>query len=404
MNKDIMASAVDHIVTMLDCGTHKGSVMPISSHDVYDRLLAHDEYGHKRNEKITPQVLSDLTKKGVKEVTVRTPLRCLAPKGICAECYGHDENGNIPHIGDNVGAKAGQTMTEPMTQFVMKTFHTGGVSSGAPTAKGFERVSQLLYMPKYVAGEAALSEHSGQVTKISKTPAGGYDIHVGDHTHIARPGLTPQVKVGDKVHKGDKLTDGVIKPQELLRHKGMLATQNYIVDELKSTYQAQGVPMHRKIFETVVRAATNNTQVIHAPKHASYLPGDVIPYTSAVHYNETRKVQVPVTHSTGYFLNEAVGKLPRFHEVTDKDHTYLKEMGHTNLEVLKDPLIHEPLVRGIRNVPMLRKDWMAQLGYQHLEKALTEGAAQGWKTNVEGSHPVPAFAYGANMGKSKEHY
>jgi DNA-directed RNA polymerase beta subunit/DNA-directed RNA polymerase beta' subunit len=403
-NKDIMATTASHLVSENDCGTLKGVSLPITSRDVYDRFLAHDQFGHKRNEHVTPQLLSELGKKGVKDIVVRSPLRCLAPKGVCAHCYGDDESGHLPQIGDNIGAKAGQTMTEPMTQFVMKTFHTGGVSSGAPTAKGFERVSQLLNMPKYVAGEAALSEQSGKVTKISKTPAGGFDIHVGDMVHTARPGLTPHVKVGDNVHKGDKLTDGVIRPQDLLRHKGMLAAQNYIVDELHSTYHGQGVPMNRKTFETVIRATTNNTRVVDAPKHTDFLPGDVIPYTTAVHYNETRKVSVPVHSSPGYFLKETVGKLPQFHEVTDKDVPYLRDMGYNQIEVLKDPLIHAPMIKGIKQLPALRKDWMAQLGYQHLKKALTEGAAQAWTSNVEGTNPVPAFAFGANFGKKKEHY
>jgi DNA-directed RNA polymerase beta subunit len=404
-NKDIMAVAGDHVVSENDCGTKRGVELPITSPDVYDRFLSHDQHGHKRNEPVTPQLISELGKKHVKTINVRTPLRCLAPKGLCSHCFGIDEHGHLPQIGDNIGAKAGQTMTEPMTQFVMKTFHTGGVSSGAPTSKGFERVSQLLNMPKYVSGQAALSEVSGKVSKISKTPAGGFDIHVGDQIHTARPGVTPSVSVGDSVHKGDKLTDGVIKPQELLRHKGMLAAQNYIVDELKDTYSQQGVPMQRKIFETVIRAATNNTRVVEAPKHSNFIVGDVIPYTSAVHYNETRKVSVPVSHSSGYFLKENVGKLPQFHEVTDKDHSYLREMGHTHdIEVLKDPLIHAPMIKGITHVPALRKDWMAQLGYRYIKEALTEGAAQSWKSNVEGTHPVPAFAFGASMGKKKEHY
>jgi len=404
MNKDIMAAAADHIVHEVDCGSKKGVTLPLSSSDVQDRVLAHDQHGLARNTPVTPQVVAALTKAGIKDVTVRTPLRCNSSKGVCAHCFGKDEFGQLPQVGDNVGAKSGQTMTEPVTQFVMKTFHTGGVSTGAPTAKGFERVSQLLNMPSYVSGEAALARHKGRVTKISKTPAGGYDIQVEGTPHIARPGLTPQVKVGDVVEAGDKLTDGVIRPQELLKHKGMLAAQNYIVDELKKTYAQQGVPMQRKVFETVVRAATNNTRVVEAPKHTDFLPGDIIPYTTALHYNETRNVTVPTDSAAGYFLKEPVGKLPQFHEVTPKDVQYLKDMGHKQLSVLKDPLIHAPIIKGITEVPAFRKDWMAQLGYRYLKRTLTEGAAQAWKSNVEGAHPVPAFAYGAGFGKKKEHY
>lgn len=404
LNKDIMASVVDNIITMDDCGTHRGIPMNITSPDVYDRFLAHDQDGFHRNTLITPQVISVLSKKGVKVIDVRSPLRCVASKGTCAHCFGHDEHGKTPVIGENVGAKMGQTMSEPVTQMVMRTFHSGGVSTGAPQASGFQRVSQLLNMPKYVAGEAALAPTTGKVTKITKAPAGGFNIYVGDQVATARPGLTPQVKVGDQVIAGDKLTDGVIKPQNLLKHKGMLAAQNYIVDELHKTFKDQGVNTQRKVFETVMRSVANNTRVIEAPKHSDFVPGDVIPYTSAVHYNETRKLKMPTSEAIGYKTREAIGKLPQFHEITDKDVSYLKSLGYNNIEVVKDPLIHAPMLQGITQLPMLKKDWMSQLGYRYIKKTLTEGAAQNWKSNVEGTHPIPAFAYGASFGKKKEHY
>jgi DNA-directed RNA polymerase subunit beta' len=404
MNKDIMAAVVDNVVTTKDCGTMKGISLPISSSDVYGRLLASDQGGFHRNDAVTPQMISTLGKKGVKMLSVRSPLRCIAPKGTCAHCFGHNEHGHLPEVGDNIGASAGQTMSEPATQMTMRTFHSGGVSTGAPQASGFERINQLLKMPKYVASEAALAAADGKVTKIGKSPAGGVIVHVGDHEHISAPGLTASVKVGDTVKRGDALTNGVLKPQELLKYKGMRAAQDYIVDELKKTYESQGVPIHRKIFETVIRSVANGTRVIAAPGHTDFVPGDVIPFTTAVHYNETRKLDVPADEAVGYHLTEAVGKLPAFHEVTEKDVPYLRAMGYNRLHVVKEPLVHSPLLKSVVDVPMFRKDWMAQLGYRYIKKGLTEGAAQGWKSNVEGTHPVPAFAYGASFGKKKETY
>lgn len=404
LNKDILASTVDNIITEEDCGVHKGVALPTSSSDVYDRYLAVDQHGFRRNTPVTPQLISEFKKKHVDSIIVRTPLKCLAKKGTCAHCFGKDEHGHLPPIGENIGAKMGQAMSEPVTQFVMRTFHSGGVATGAPTAKGFERVKQLLSMPKYVAGEAPLAKASGKVTKIEKSAAGGFNIHVGKDVYTSRPGLTPKVKVGDSILAGDPLTDGVVKPQLLAKYKGMGEAQNYIVDELQKVYQAQDVGMHRKVFETVVRSVANNTQVVSAPKHTNFLPGDVIPYTTAVHYNETRKGTVPVDQAAGYHLKEAVGKLPVLHEITDKDVAYLKSAGLKQVEVLKDPIVHAPALKGIQQLPIMRKDWMSQLGYRDIKKSLTEGAAQIWKSNIEGAHPVPAFAYGASFGKKKEHY
>jgi DNA-directed RNA polymerase subunit beta' len=405
LNKDIIAASVDNIITAEDCNTSKGATLSIDrTADLYGRFLAKDVGGYKKNTEVTPQVVSSLKSRGAKTIDVRSPLGCIAPKGTCAMCFGHDENGHKVSMGDNIGATMGQAMSERVTQMTMQTFHTGGVSGGKGIS-GFARVNQLLSMPKYVAGEAALAPIGGKITKIEKSEAGGHVIHVGDKSVTSRPGVTLKIKVGDKVSAGDAVTTGVIKPQSLAAHKGMEAAQNYIVDELQKTYGDQNVNMHRKVFETVVKSLANNTKVIEAPKHSSLLPGDLIPYTQAKHYNESRRTTVNVDDAEGYTLDKPVGKLPAMHEITHADVAYLKSIGHRGqIEVIKDALRHAPVLKSIRELPMLRKDWMAQLGYQKIKAGLTEGAAQNWKSNVEGTHPVPAFAYGVTFGKKKETY
>jgi len=404
LNKDIMASTADNVITAQDCGTHKGIDVSVSSKDCLERLLSSDQHGHRRNEHVTSALIAELTKKGVKTLKVRSPLSCIAPKGTCASCFGHDEFGKLPELGDNIGIKMGQTMSEPMTQLIMRTFHSGGVAGSGPQASGFQRISQILNMPKYIAGEAALAKQDGKITKIEKTTAGGHNIFVGKESHVVRPGVSPTAKVGDSVKKGDAISNGVIKPQNLLALKGMRPAQDYVVNELQKTFQEQGIPIHRKVFETVVRSVANNTRVVEAPKHGEWLPGDIIPFTAAEHYNESRKVKLAAADAVGYHLRAPIGKLPQNHEVRGADVPYLKEMGYNEVEVLRDPVKHSPLLKGIAQLPMLKKDWMAQFGYRYIEKGLTEGAAQNWKSNVEGLHPIPAFAYGANFGKKKEHY
>jgi DNA-directed RNA polymerase subunit beta' len=405
LNKDIMAATINNLVSADDCGTKKGAVISVDSSDVLDRYLAHDQHGSFRNTQVTPQLVSVMKRKGVKSLTVRSPLKCLETKGTCAHCFGIDEHGKRPEIGENIGAKMGQTMSEPVTQMTMRTFHTGGVSSGSPQASGFKRVSDLLSMPKYVAGEAATADITGTVTKIGKSPAGGFHIHVGDKQHTVRPGLSPAVKIGDSVKIGDKLSEGVLNPHKLLRQKGMGAAQEYIVDELKKTFAEQGVHTHRKVFETVIRSVADSTLVKNAPKHTGVLPGDLIPFTAAEHYNESRKVSVRPEDSVGYNLANPIGSLPRFHEISEKDLPKLKSAAHSGkIDVVKDPIVHTPQLEGITRVPLLRKDWMSQLGYRYVKQALTQGAAESWSSDLSGRHPVPAFAYGASFGKKKESY
>jgi DNA-directed RNA polymerase subunit beta' len=405
LNKDIMAATINNLVSADDCGTKKGTVMSVDSTDIMDRYLAHDQHGSARNTQVTPQLLSVMKRGGVKTLTVRSPLKCLETKGTCAHCFGIDEHGKRPEIGENIGAKMGQTMSEPVTQMTMRTFHTGGVSSGAPQVSGFKRVSDLLNMPKYVSGEATTADVAGKVTKIGRSPAGGFHIHVGEKLHTVRPGLNPAVKVGESVQAGDKLSEGVLNPHKLLKQKGMGAAQEYIVDELKRTFVDQGVNTHRKVFETVVRSVADSTLVKNAPRHAGVLPGDLIPFTAAEHYNESRKVSVRPEDAVGYNLANPVGNLPKFHEITDRDLPKLKSAAQNGkIEVVKDPIVHTPQLEGITRIPLLRKDWMSQLGYRYVKQALTQGAAESWSSQLEGRHPVPAFAYGASFGKKKESY
>jgi hypothetical protein len=42
---------------------------------------------------------------------------------------------------------------------------------------------------------------------------------------------------------------------------------------------------------------------------------------------------------------------------------------------------------------------MARLNFQRLNKTILEGAAKGWKTDLHGTNPVPAYAFGAEFGK-----
>jgi hypothetical protein len=162
--------------------------------------------------------------------------------------------------------------------------------------------------------------------------------------------------------------------------------------------------MHRKVFETVVRSVGNLTRVKSAPKDTNYLPGDLVPFTEVQQYNQLRKLRVPVGESLGYRLADQIGQLKPTQELSEKDIKYLRSSGYNHIDVVKQPIVHEPILKGVEMLPITRKDWMAQMGYRYIQKALTEGAAQGWKTNVAGSHPIPAFAYGATFGQKKEHY
>ena len=400
-SKDVMASTVDNVISGEDCGTKEGIVLPINSSDSLDRFTAGDQQGFPHNTLVDSKVIAQLRKKGAKVIKVRSPLRCLKPKGTCAKCYGIDEHGHQASIGDNIGAKAGQTISEPLYQMVLNSFHTGG-TAGGPSAGGYARINQLLQLPKVVVGAAALAPVHGKVSKITKGLAGGYDVVIGASTiHVAK-GLNLKVAVGQEVEAGDPLSEGAIKPQDLVKYKGMKEAQNYVATELQEAYKNQGHTINRKVFETIVRSLGNTTKVLNNPRDTAHLPGDVIPYTVAEHHNNNLEFDGPVDDAVGYKLAVGIEGFKAGHILTAEDARLIKARGTHNVRAVKDALVHAPFLKGMSTLPLLKRNWMASLGYRYLAKNLVEGAGQGWTTDLADYHPIPAFAHGETFGKGKE--
>lgn len=401
-SKDIMANTIDNVISANDCGTKKGIVLPVEDSGLLDRYLAGTQGPLPHNTLISNSVVNALKKAGIKQVQVRSPLTCLQPKGTCAKCYGLDESGHPPAVGENIGAKAGQTISEPLVQMVMRTFHTGGVSGTGASASGYKRIDQLLKLPKVVAGAATLAPTAGVVTKIDKGLAGGFDVTVADKKVHVSQGRTLNVKVGDKMEAGDSLSDGSIKPQDLVKHKGMQPAQEYIVNELHKAYKDQGVNLHRKVFETVVRSLGNTTQVLNNPKGSSFLPGDIASYTVVNHYNENLEQEVPIDEAVGLITAKQYGPIAKGSELTQAQVRALKVAGYKTISTKKESIKHAPMLKSVTTLPLMRRNWMSALGYRNLARALTEGSGQGWSTDSEDYHPIPAFAHGATFGKGKD--
>src|SRR5947207_142460 len=135
------------VITMHDCSTTLGISKGIMyKGDDIDRPLsdairgrvsrntiAHPTTGGAllaENEMITPAKAKELEKLGIDKITVRSPMTCQAPLGVCRLCYGMDlATGAIVEDGMAVGIIAAQSIGEPGTQLTMRTFHIGGVAS-----------------------------------------------------------------------------------------------------------------------------------------------------------------------------------------------------------------------------------------------------------------------------------
>ena len=400
--KDIVSTTLDNVISKDDCGTHEGILFPVNSKELAGRFSAKSQGGVGRNVQLTSEVTSRLKKAGITFVLARSPLKCLQPKGTCAMCYGVDEHGKAPNVGENVGVKAAQSVSEPLTQAIMRTFHTGGVAGTGQDVQGYQRIKQLLHLSPKIPGATPLALESGRVTKISKGIIGGYDVAIGRKTYHVPNGRELKVKLGGQVSKGDALSSGSIKPQDLVKLKGMSEAQNYIVDELKKAYDGQGSGVDRKTIETLVRSTGNTTKVLNNPKGTGFLPGDVISYTVANYHNKNLNTKMDIFEASGETLLEDIGGFRAGTKLTNQQVNSLEKAGIEQVMVKKEAIVHAPFLTGIKSIPLLREDWMASLGYQRLAKAIIEGSGQAWSTDVQGYNPIPAFVHGATFGKGKD--
>ncbi|HUF31766.1 MAG TPA: DNA-directed RNA polymerase subunit beta', partial [Acidimicrobiales bacterium] len=229
----------------------------------------------------------------VTRIRARSVLTCDAEQGVCAACYGRSlATGGHIELGEAVGVIAAQSIGEPGTQLTMRTFHTGGVSSGTgDIAGGLPRVVEL-FEARSPKGKATLARTSG-VIRIAEDEGRGRTITVvgedGEEDSYTVPAPSRlEVKDGDEVAAGDSIVEGPRDPKELLEIKGVRETQIYLVDQVQRVYRDQGVSIHDKHIELIVRQMTRRVAV-QEPGDADFLPGERV---DAKVYAETNRLLV----------------------------------------------------------------------------------------------------------------
>ncbi|HEU0130700.1 MAG TPA: DNA-directed RNA polymerase subunit beta' [Mycobacteriales bacterium] len=286
----------DVIIREEDCGTERGFPMRIAAVGkdgelVRDQHVETGVYARTLAEEITAKgetvpagtdlgdlVISRLIGMGVEEVKVRSVLTCEAKQGCCAMCYGRSlATGKLVDVGEAVGIVAAQSIGEPGTQLTMRTFHTGGVA-GEDITHGLPRVVEL-FEARVPKGKAPIAEATGRVRiedaeklrKIIVVPDDGSDEIVIDK--ISRRQRL-RVAEGDHVNVGEKLTEGAMDPHDVLRILGPRAVQQHLVAEVQEVYRSQGVSIHDKHIEIIVRQMLKRVSVLESGE-TEFLPGQL---------------------------------------------------------------------------------------------------------------------------------
>jgi hypothetical protein len=233
------------------------------------------------------------------------------------------------------------------------TFHTGGaVSGGGGVTGNFKRLEELFKVPKTLKGKAILSEETGTVQRILDHLTGGKEVVINAHPHLVPVGAELLVSVGSRVSKGDKLTEGTIKPQELAELKNFRAAQVDMLRELNEIYENK---FQKKTFETVLRGISDNAEVVD-PGSSNLLPGDRIQASRINKMNHS--LSTPVKYNQ-YFKSIDMG-------ADDSD------------------------------------DWVDRITNVHLKAAIQDMAATSMSSHIHSNKAMPAYMYGLEFGQSKE--
>jgi DNA-directed RNA polymerase subunit beta' len=384
--------AQDVVITEEDCGVKNGKIVTrenISGIEVplwknlWGRTLAKDvkdaegKLLFKAGALLKQFEAKEIEKAGVEQVEIHSPLTCKTKKGICQKCYGLDMGrGEGVKLGEAVGIVAAQAIGEPGTQLTMRTFHSGGIA-GVDITQGLPRVEELFErrMPKSQE-PATISPVDGEVVEVISV---GLDkkisvlLNEGEKTKKGKtsielsvnPKRIINVKVGDRVEKGQMLTDGSADLTELFEYAGMDVTQSYIANEVTKVYEMQGASISRKHMEIIIRQMFSRSEVTKSGE-SRFTEGDVVPT-----------------------------------EVLNRENAMMTEKGFEVAEA-------KPVIMGITNVALSTDSWISAASFQNttrvLIRAAMRGAADklvGLKENVTVGRLVPA---GTGFGASKQEY
>ena len=366
----------DVIIREEDCGTSRGVKMRIGSVNgegvlvkdahvetsVYARTLAADVEKDGALVLAAGADLGDvnigtLIDAGVEEIKVRCVLTCDSKVGTCASCYGRSlATGKTVDVGEAVGIIAAQSIGEPGTQLTMRTFHTGGVA-GEDITHGLPRVVEL-FEARSPKGVAQISEVAGRISledtakgrQVTITPDDGSE----DISYIVSKRARLLFEEGDHIEVGDKLHIGAVNPHEVLRILGPRQVQLHLVAEVQEVYRSQGVSIHDKHIEVIIRQMLKRVNILEAGG-TEFLPGALI--ERAVFESENRRV--------------------------------VQEGG--------EPASGRPVLMGITKASLATESWLSAASFQETTRVLTDAAIQaksdsllGLKENVIIGKLIPA--------------
>jgi len=318
---------------------------------LYGRILSEDVKlsdgtVHEKATMITEEIMDQMAQDPeVTRVRCLTPLTDESEQGISIASYGMSmATGNLIELGEAVGVIAAQSIGEPGTQLTMRTFHTGGIA-GKDLAGGLPRVVEL-FEARTPKGAATLARTSG-IIRIADEGSQSRTVTIvaddGEEDVYDKIAIEARLEVvdGQEIAAGDPIIEGPRDPKELLEIRGMRETQRYLVEQVQGVYRDQGVSIHDKHIELIVRQMTRRV-LVQEPGDSDFLPGESI----------DRRVYV--------------------------------EANRELVQAGKKPAEARPQLMGITKASLATDSWLSAASFQETTRVLTEAAIESRSDNLVG--------------------
>jgi DNA-directed RNA polymerase subunit beta' len=298
LTRRLVDVAQDVIVREEDCGTDRSISMKIAEKDSAGQLrklpnIENTGTGRTLSEDVedtdgnvlvaagsdmTEAMIDQFVAAGIGAVRTYSALVCQAKTGVCAKCYGRSlATGKRVDVGEAVGIIAAQSIGEPGTQLTMRTFHTGGVA-GLDITHGLPRIQEL-FEARIPKGMAPISEFEGTVRIEEPEKARKIVVVPDDGSEEVAYQVSMRARLlvadGDHVKVGQQLIAGAVNPHEVLRILGSREVQLHLVYEVQEVYRSQGVSIHDKHIEIIIRQMLKRVNVLESGD-TDLLPGELV--------------------------------------------------------------------------------------------------------------------------------
>jgi DNA-directed RNA polymerase subunit beta' len=152
---------------------------------------------------------------------------------------------------------------------------------------------------------------------------------------------TLSVFEGERITKGDIISDGPYSPHDILRLKGIPALTNFIVNEIQDVYRLQGVSINDKHIETILRQMLRKALILDGGD-TKFIQGDQVSYAE------------------------------------------LKEENEKAVASDKTPAEFERVLLGITKASLATDSFISAASFQETTRVLTEAAVTGKKDHLRG--------------------